>query len=196
MVSRTPIHDPARRPGPPKPRAVTAVVALGSNLGDRRATLAEACSELSAIDGVLAVECSPLVTSAAIKLSGVDESAPAYLNGVAVVRTRLDPHALLDELQRIELAHGRVRAERWGDRTLDLDLIAYDDAVIDDDRLTVPHPRAAERAFVVVPWLLLDPEAALPGVGRLDTLAAAKDGSVTPDDRSGDAAADGQGSRT
>lgn len=185
MVSRTPIHDPARRPGPPKPRAVTAVVALGSNLGDRRATLRQACADLAAVDGVLALDCSPLVTSAAVKLSGVDESAPAYLNGVAVLRTRLAPHALLDELQRIELEHGRVREERWGDRTLDLDLIAYDDDVIDDDRLTVPHPRAAERAFVVVPWLLLDPEATLPGVGRLDTLAAAQDGSVTPDGEPG-----------
>lgn len=183
MVSRTPIHDPARRPGPPRARAVTAVVALGSNLGDRRATLLAACEELAAVDGVLELRRSPLVTSAAVKPSGVDETSPAYLNGVAVLRTRLAPHALLDELQRIELAHGRVREERWGDRTLDLDLIAYDDALIDDDRLTVPHPRAAERAFVVVPWLLLDPEAALPGVGRLDSLAAAQDGSVAPDEQ-------------
>lgn len=179
MVSRTPIHDPARRPGPPRPRAVTAVIALGSNLGDSRAILDRACSELSDVDGVLELRRSPLVRSAAVKLSGVDESAPEYLNGVAVIRTRLAPHALLDELQRIELAGGRVREERWGDRTLDLDLISYDDEVIDDDRLTVPHPRAAERAFVVVPWLLLDPKATLPGVGRLDTLAAAQDGSVT-----------------
>lgn len=182
MVSRTPIHDPARRPGPPKPRAVWAVVAIGANLGDRRATIAQAVDDLAAVDGVLEVRPSPLVSSAAVKVSGVDESAPAYLNGVAVVRTRLQPHALLDELQRIELSHGRVREERWGDRTLDLDLIAYDDETIDDERLTVPHPRAAERGFVVVPWLLLDPDATLPGVGRLDTLAAAKDGSVVPDD--------------
>lgn len=182
MVSRTPIHDPARRPGPPKPRAVQAVIALGANLGDRRATIAQACEDLAAVDGVLEVRPSPLVSSAAVKPAGVDESAPAYLNGVAIVRTRLRPLELLDELQRIELAHGRVREERWGDRTLDLDLLAYDDETIDDDRLTVPHPRAAERGFVVVPWLLLDPDATLPGVGRLDTLAAAKDGSVVPDD--------------
>lgn len=185
MVSRTPIHDPARRPGAPKPPAVWAVVAIGSNLGDRRETIDQACADLAAVDGVLDVRPSPLVSSAAVKLSGVDESAPVYLNGVALVRTRLQPHDLLDELQRIELAHGRVREERWGDRTLDLDLVAYGDATIDDDRLTVPHPRAAERAFVVVPWLLLDPDATLPGVGRLDTLAAAKDGSVVPDDDGG-----------
>ncbi|MGK9146067.1 2-amino-4-hydroxy-6-hydroxymethyldihydropteridine diphosphokinase [Plantibacter flavus] len=182
MVSRTPIHDPARRPGPPKAPLVTAVVAVGGNLGDRRATLIAACEELAATPGVVDLQRSPLVSSAAVKLSGVDESAPAYLNGVVVLRTRLTAHALLDALQRIELAHGRVREERWGDRTLDLDLIAYDDAVIDDDRLTVPHPRAAERAFVVVPWLLLDPDAALPGVGRLDSLAAAQDGTVTADE--------------
>jgi len=190
MVSRTPIHDPARRPGPPKPRAVTAVVALGANLGDRRATIRHASDELAAVDGVLELRRSPLVTSAAVKPAGVDESAPAYLNGVVVLRTRLAPHALLDELQRIELAHGRVRDERWGDRTLDLDLIAYDDAVIHDDRLTVPHPRAAERAFVVVPWLMLDADATLPGIGRLDTLAAAQDGSVSPDEH--DDTADGR----
>ena len=80
---------------------------------------------------------------------------------------------LLDELNRIEAEHGRVRAERWGDRTLDLDLLLFGEDVSGTERLTLPHPRAAERAFVVVPWLQADPDAELPGIGRLDGLASA-----------------------
>jgi len=159
-----------------------AVLSLGSNLGDREATIRDAVRAIAAVPGIVVTAASKLVETPALKPHGVDTDAPAYLNAVLRVRTKLEPEALLDAIAAIELSHGRVREERWGDRTLDLDLIAYDDETIDDERLTVPHPRAAERGFVVVPWLLLDPDATLPGVGRLDTLAAAKDGSVVPDD--------------
>ena len=159
-----------------------AVLSLGSNLGDREATIRDAVRAIAAVPGIVVTAASKLVETPALKPHGVDTDAPAYLNAVLRVRTKLEPEALLDAIAAIELSHGRVREERWGDRTLDLDLLAYDDETIDDDRLTVPHPRAAERGFVVVPWLLLDPDATLPGVGRLDTLAAAKDGSVVPDD--------------
>jgi 7,8-dihydro-6-hydroxymethylpterin-pyrophosphokinase len=81
---------------------------------------------------------------------------------------------LLGFLQAIEQRHGRVREERWGDRTLDLDLISYGDVVSDDPRLTLPHPRAAERDFVLVPWLEVDRDAELPGVGRIADLPAAR----------------------
>jgi 2-amino-4-hydroxy-6-hydroxymethyldihydropteridine diphosphokinase len=77
---------------------------------------------------------------------------------------------LLSLLHRIEVAHGRERRERWGDRTLDLDLIAYGDVISDTPELTLPHPRAAERDFVLGPWLAVDPDAVLPGRGRVADL--------------------------
>jgi len=79
---------------------------------------------------------------------------------------------LLAYLHAIEARHGRERRERWGDRTLDLDLIAYGDVTSADPRLTLPHPRAAERDFVLAPWLAVDPDAVLPGAGRVDELLA------------------------
>ncbi len=87
-----------------------------------------------------------------------------------VVDTDLAPHDLLDALHRIEDDHGRTREVRWGDRTLDLDVIAVDDLLIDSGTLTVPHPRAGERAFVLAPWLDADPDAVLPGAGRVADL--------------------------
>ena len=89
---------------------------------------------------------------------------------VAIVTTRLAPTVLLSYLHTIEDRHGRVRRERWGDRTLDLDLIAYGDVVCDTPTLTLPHPRAAERDFVLAPWLSIDPDASLVGAGRVADL--------------------------
>ncbi|MFZ4893492.1 2-amino-4-hydroxy-6-hydroxymethyldihydropteridine diphosphokinase [Plantibacter sp. Mn2098] len=179
MVSRTPIHDPNRRlPVPRGGAETTAVVAFGANLGERKQTILGAAEQLRRAPGIASVVLSPLVSSAAVKLDGVDEDAPAYLNGVAIVRTTLEPHDLLDALHFVENTNGRIREERWGDRTLDLDIVVYGDAAIDDATLTVPHPRAAERAFVVVPWLQLDPDAVIPGLGRIDALPAATDGTV------------------
>jgi 2-amino-4-hydroxy-6-hydroxymethyldihydropteridine diphosphokinase len=149
-----------------------AVVAFGSNLGDREATLRAALGELAAVPGVLLDAVSPFLETTAITLEGADDGKPRYLNGVALIRTVLEPHDLLDVLNRIEAAHGRVRAERWGDRTLDLDLIVVGGRVVDDERLTLPHPRAAEREFVLAPWLDVDPDAELPGLGRADALLA------------------------
>ena len=117
-----------------------------------------------------AVTASAAVESVAVKPDGPDAEAPAYLNAVALVTTRLAPSVLLAFLQAIETRHGRDRRERWGDRTLDLDLIAYGDVISSDDVLILPHPRAAERDFVLVPWLEIEPEASLPGVGRVDAL--------------------------
>jgi 2-amino-4-hydroxy-6-hydroxymethyldihydropteridine diphosphokinase len=165
-----------------------AVVAFGSNLGDREATIRAALDDLANTPEIRVDAVSPLIETAALRLDGVDEDAPRYLNGVALVSTALDPHALLDELQRIEDANGRVRLERWGDRTLDLDLIAMGDRRIEDDRLTLPHPRAAEREFVLAPWLDVDPDAELPGLGRVDALLAGL--------RASDAAAAGEGGRS
>lgn len=152
--------------------SVRAVVALGANLGDRAATLQTALADLQRLPLVDGVRASAPVESIAVKADGPDAAAPAYLNAVALVQTRLAPTVLLAFLQAIETRHGRERRERWGDRTLDLDLIAYGDLISRDALLTLPHPRAAERDFVLVPWLSLDPDAELPGSGRVDALLA------------------------
>lgn len=164
------LADGIAAPEASAPPRVTAVIALGANLGDRAETLREAASELARLPLTDDVRLSPVIESVAVRVSGPDAEAPAYLNAVALVRTALAPAMLLSALHRIEKQHGRVRRERWGDRTLDLDLIAYGDVRSDDPALLVPHPRAHERDFVLGPWLALDPDAVLPGRGRVADL--------------------------
>jgi 2-amino-4-hydroxy-6-hydroxymethyldihydropteridine diphosphokinase len=155
-----------------------AVVALGSNLGDRAETLRAAADALAALPLTTHATVSPAFETVAVTASGEDEEAPRYLNAVALLHTRLAPSVLLQALHGIEAAHGRVRRERWGDRTLDLDLIAYGGVTSSDPRLRLPHPRAAQREFVLAPWLELDPDAELPGVGpvrdALDALVGSR----------------------
>ncbi|MEV7693794.1 2-amino-4-hydroxy-6-hydroxymethyldihydropteridine diphosphokinase [Microbacterium sp. NPDC089189] len=153
----------------------TVVIALGSNLGDRAALMAAAVADLHRLPLTTGVRVGPMIESVAIRLDGPDEDAPAYLNTVALAETRLAPSVLLSFLHRIEADHGRERRERWGDRTLDLDLIAYGDVRSDAPELTLPHPRAAERSFVLRPWLALDPHAVLPGIGPVAELPAARE---------------------
>ncbi len=155
---------------------VTAVVAFGANLGDRAATIDAAAAALGETDGVELVAIAPVIETPAVRPYGVDRDAPAYLNTVAVLTTTLEPHELHAVLRALEDEHGRTRTERWGDRTLDLDLIVYGDLVQDDPELTIPHPRAHERDFVLRPWLVADPLAVLPGRGRVDLLLAELDG--------------------
>jgi len=150
-----------------------AVVAFGANLGDREATIASATRALALTPGVELVAVSPVYETAAITDAGVDLDAPGYLNGVLVIETALEPLALLDALQAIEAEHGRVRTTHWGDRTLDLDLIDFGGRSSSDERLELPHPRAWERAFVLQPWLDVDPEAVLPGRGTVAELRRA-----------------------
>lgn len=154
----------------PRATPVRAVVALGANLGERFETLAAAAEELGRLTLTDEVRVSDPMETVAVTLDGEDENAPRYLNAVALLSTRLAPAELLASLHRIEARHGRVRRERWGDRTLDLDLIAYGDEVISRDDLVVPHPRAHERAFVLAPWAQLDPDAEIPGHGRVADL--------------------------
>ena len=144
---------------------LAAVIALGSNLGDRERALRDAVAAIGALAEVVLTGASDIVESAALTLDGVDEGAPRYLNAIVTVRSALTPEALLDALNGIERALGRVRAERWGDRTIDLDIVTMGGLVSSDSRLTLPHPRAAERAFVLQPWLQIDPDAQLPGDG-------------------------------
>lgn len=146
-----------------------AVVAMGANLGDRAATIASAMERLGRTDGVAVVAVSSLVETVAIRPDGPDDTHPNYLNGVALVDTTLSAPALLAVLHDIENAFGRTRTERWGDRTLDLDLIVFGE-LVEDGNLAVPHPRAHERTFVLGPWLELDPDAVFPGRGPVRDL--------------------------
>jgi 2-amino-4-hydroxy-6-hydroxymethyldihydropteridine diphosphokinase len=146
-----------------------AVIAFGANLGERETTIASALTELDAHEAIDVVQVSPLLETVAVRADGPDASHPSYLNGVAIVETSLTPHAVLAVLHDIESAHGRVRTERWGDRTLDLDLIVHGEHV-EDGNLVVPHPRAHERRFVLEPWLDIDPDAVIPGRGRVSEL--------------------------
>jgi len=152
----------------------TAVIALGSNLGDREATLARAVAALDALPESSILAVSSWHGTVALTLDGLDPEKPAYLNGVALLATRLDAYTLLDELLRIEVENGRDRsdpqAERWGDRTLDLDLIALDQLEIDSEVLQLPHPRAHERDFVLAPWHEVQPDAELMGHGPIAAL--------------------------
>ncbi|MGN8048051.1 2-amino-4-hydroxy-6-hydroxymethyldihydropteridine diphosphokinase [Curtobacterium sp. 22159] len=149
-----------------------AVIALGANLGDRGSALRAAAAAIAALPGVEPVASSHEVESVAVTLDGPDTTKPRYRNAVVVVDTELEPQELLDVLHGIEDSHGRTREVRWGDRTLDLDLIAYDERSLDTPTLTVPHPRAGDRAFVLAPWLDADPDAVLPGAGPVAALLA------------------------
>jgi 2-amino-4-hydroxy-6-hydroxymethyldihydropteridine diphosphokinase len=142
----------------------TAVIALGSNLGDRRATLISALEALDAHPQITVTSVSSAYESAAIKPSGVDPTAPEYLNAVALVESELSAPQLLSTLMQIERDHGRERAEPWGDRTLDLDIIDFGGEVVDSEDLVLPHPRAIERAFVMAPWAQIDPSAETSGL--------------------------------
>src|SRR5450631_41732 len=139
------------------------VIALGANLGAVQATLEAAVWELADIDGLRIIAVSELFESEPV--GGPEQ--PVYLNAVVLARTRLAAFALLTELHRIEADHGRTRETRWGARSLDLDLIQYGDAgsdsdlVSNDPELTLPHPRAHERAFVLAPWSAVDAQAQL-----------------------------------
>jgi len=139
---------------------VTAYIALGANLGDRAATLNTAIERLGALGTVEAV--SPFLDTEPVGYT----QQPRFLNAVARLRTSLPPRDLLRALLGIEQALGRVRAVRWGPRTLDLDLLLYDDVVIDEPGLVVPHPRLHERRFVLEPLAALAPALAHPVLGR------------------------------
>jgi len=151
---------------------IRAVIAMGANLGDRAKTIATAIERLGATDGVDVVAVSELVETVAIRLDGPDDAHPNYLNGVAIADTTMSAASLLAVLHTIEDDHGRTRTERWGDRTLDLDLIVFGD-LIEDGNLVIPHPRAHERSFVLGPWLSLDPNAVIPGRGPVRDLLTA-----------------------
>ncbi|MEJ1230737.1 MAG: 2-amino-4-hydroxy-6-hydroxymethyldihydropteridine diphosphokinase [Galbitalea sp.] len=152
-----------------------AILALGSNLGDRERTIRDAVAEIAALPQVSLGAVSALVETLALTPHGVDAAEPAYLNAVVSVETSLSPAELLARLNEIELRHGRLREVRWGNRTLDIDIVTMDGLRLESDTVSLPHPRAAERSFVLVPWLEIEPDAELPGIGRIDGLPAARE---------------------
>ena len=153
------------------PKTTSVILGLGGNLGDREANIRAALKALKAHEAISKVKLSPLVESFALTLEGVDESKPKYLNGVISLETSLSAKELLEVTQAIETAQGRVRLARWSSRTLDIDIITFGSNMKSTKTLTLPHPRAYERAFVLVPWMLLDPNAVLPGYGSVAALA-------------------------
>jgi len=145
-----------------------AYIGLGANLGDARGALRAAFDALAGLPDTELLRRSAIYRSAPI-----DSSGPDYLNAVAELRTTLEPLALLRRLQAIELAYGRERPYRNAPRTLDLDLLLHDQALIDGPELTLPHPRAHQRAFVLQPLAELAPDLIIPGRGRACALLAA-----------------------
>ncbi|MFC7329259.1 2-amino-4-hydroxy-6-hydroxymethyldihydropteridine diphosphokinase [Marinactinospora rubrisoli] len=145
------------------------VLSLGSNLGQRMDNLQGALDSLFDARGLRFVAASPVYETAPV---GGPEQGP-YLNAIVVADTLLGPQTLLERAQSVEEAFERVRDVRWGPRTLDVDIIVYGDEVSDDPDLTLPHPHAHERAFVLRPWADVDPEARIPGRGSVRDLLTA-----------------------
>jgi 2-amino-4-hydroxy-6-hydroxymethyldihydropteridine diphosphokinase len=149
-----------------------AYVGLGANLGDRERTLRLAIERLGHLDGVAVVGVSELRETEPVGV--VDQ--PRFLNGAVAVDTALTPRDLLAALLDVERGLGRVReGERWGPRTIDLDLLLYGNLVVDEHGLRVPHPRLHERRFALEPLAELDPELEIPGRGRVSELLSELD---------------------
>lgn len=153
---------------------VRAYIGLGANLGDSAATLRRVLAELAATDGIDAVQASPFYRSAP-----VDATGPDFVNAVAALDTRLAPLALLDALQALEQRHGRERPYKNAPRTLDLDLLIYGDTTFQDDRLTLPHPRLHQRAFVLMPLLDLAPGLVVHGRAASDWMTDIRDQAIS-----------------
>ena len=150
---------------------VRAYLGIGANLGDRAARLQGAVVGLAGAPGVDVVAVSPVYET--VPVGGPPQ--PDYLNAVLLARTALPSRALLGRLHEIEAAFDRERSVRWGPRTLDIDIITVAGEVSADPDLTLPHPRAHERAFVLAPWHDVDQDAELPGYGPVAALLAAAD---------------------
>lgn len=149
-----------------------AVLALGSNLGDREQHLRQALAEIQKLPITKLLSTSSFLETVAITEVGEDQSRPSYLNAVAIVETELDAHHLHQLTAEIENSLGRVRETKWQDRTIDVDVIAFGNQVIDSEDLVVPHPRAHQRLFVLKPWFELEPDAEIPGHGKIASLIA------------------------
>jgi 2-amino-4-hydroxy-6-hydroxymethyldihydropteridine diphosphokinase len=140
------------------------VLALGSNMGERFNNLQGAVATLADTPDVVVVGVSPVYETTPV---GGPEDARDYLNAVVIVDTTLSAHTMLERCLAVEDAYGRERSEPGAPRTLDVDLIVLGERMADDDELKLPHPRAQERAFVLKPWSDIEPDAEIPGQGRV-----------------------------
>ena len=147
-----------------------AYLALGSNLGDRLERLREAVRPLEEIEGVDVVR-----SSRVYETDPVGPPQPAYLNAVIEVETSRSPVELLEACRAVEDALGRIRGERWGPRTIDVDVLTFDEQTVDEPDLQIPHPRMHERGFVLVPLGELDDDPMLPGGRTLSNLLISPD---------------------
>lgn len=145
-----------------------ATVSLGSNLGERFQYLQNALDSINEMTGTQVHSVSPVFETDPV--GGPEQGQ--YLNAVAVVKTILSPEQFLAATQKIELEQNRERNERWGPRTLDIDLLAMDNEIRNTSTLELPHPRAHERAFVLLPWSLIDPDYIIPGKASVVELLA------------------------
>ena len=166
------------------PPPVTAYVALGANLGDRAGNIRAAVDGLTRTPGVRVTKVSGLFENPAV---GGPAGSPPFLNAAAAVETSLPARALMERLLAIEAELGRERREQWGPRSIDLDLLLYGDEVVDSARLVVPHPRMAEREFVLAPLAEIAPDAVHPASGltaaeMLDALRGRGPGRTSPAD--------------
>lgn len=153
------------------PPARRIVLSVGSNLGDRLVQLQGAVDALADTPGLRLTAVSPVYETDPV--GGPEQ--PDYLNAVVVAEGGLSPRSVLERALAVEDAFGRVRDLRWGPRTVDVDVVAVGDLLVDEPDLTVPHPRARQRAFVLLPWLDVDPAAELPGAGSVAGLLARLD---------------------
>lgn len=141
-------------------------IGLGSNLENPLQQIKTAINDLQALSGIRVISVSSLYQSP--PMGPADQ--PDYINAVLSLETALEPHQLLDALQSVEQLHGRVRKRHWGERTLDLDILLYGDKLVDDERLTIPHPGMHERAFVLYPLAEIAPDIEIPGIGSLQEI--------------------------
>ena len=154
------------------------LIALGANLGEPAATVRAALQQLAQQPGVTQVVASALYQTAPV---GGPAGQAVYVNAAARFETDLSPQAVLALLQSLEQQFGRARRETWGPRTLDLDLLLYGDAVVDEPGLRVPHPHLQERAFALIPLLDVLPEARIPGYGAArDAVSALEMSNIHP----------------
>lgn len=155
--------------------AIEAYLGLGSNLGDSIATLKSACLAIAAVDGIQLLALSAFYRSKPVG----PQDQPDFVNAALRIGTTLSAEQLLDALQSIENQHGRIRTQHWGPRTLDLDILLYDDQQINTQRLRIPHPEIPFRGFVLYPLQEIAPaDIVIPGLDSLSALVAScpKDG--------------------
>ena len=141
-------------------------IGLGSNLENPSGQIKTAVKDMQMMPDTELVACSSLYKSPPMG----PQDQPDYINAVVELNTELNPHSLLDHLQKIEQQHGRIRKRHWGERTLDLDVLVYGEQSLKDERLTVPHPGIAERAFVIYPLAEIDEQLIIPGFGKAEQL--------------------------